>query len=233
MRFLTYGNASLRCRVRRHIKDKHKEVIKSPVKKTRSFLQWAFTHQSCWIAVVILVGLFFFTAPLINIDAINFLHLEPKNAEIIVDQRTSNIATVISISLVVVGFLINNLAVKSSTTYKLLFRKSYFYFAIYLTLSTIACFIITSLLRDTIGDFAFSRIVIAGTYLTLFILALIGYLFRKIIQFTNEKMIASMLRDELLEEGRKKLNFILMKQYSEKYIQLCSRILPKRVSPSV
>ncbi|MFN3752568.1 hypothetical protein [Flavobacterium sp.] len=71
-----------------------------------------------------------------------------------------------------------------------------------------------SLLRDTLGEFAFTRIVITGCYLALAILFLIGYLFRKIIHFTNEKMIAGMLKEELLAEGQRKMKAILIKKYS-------------------
>jgi len=216
MNIFTYNNAWLKYRVLNKIQTDHKGLFVSKVQIFKNTFRNLFTHKNCWILVLLSVIVCFAIAPFVQVSFFNFLTLNFDSAKIIVDQRASNIATIISISLVVVGFLINNLAVKSPITYKLLFKRSLLYFTIYLTLSTIGCFIMASLLRDTLGEFAFTRIVITGCYLALAILFLIGYLFRKIIHFTNEKMIAGMLKEELLAEGQRKMKAILIKQYSGK-----------------
>jgi len=134
-------------------------------------------------------------------------------AKIIVDQRAANIATIISITLVVVGFLINNLAVKEGFAYQLLFRHSYLYPIIYFTLCTIGCFFIISMLREDIDTYNFIRLVNIGTYLAIIILFLIGFLFKTIIQFTNDKTIWKLLHHELIEESTEKLKRILLSRY--------------------
>lgn len=205
--------AWFRYRVTNIIKKKHPTLFQGKLKTVKDDIAFLFTHKNSWAVVAPLIITFFFVVPYFPVPIA--LELELKNAEIIIDQRTSNIAAIVSMSLVVVGFLINNLAIKSPTTYKLLFKNSLLYFTIYLTLSTIGCFIIISLLRDELSEFVFTRLVIAASYLALTVLFLIGYLFRKIVLFTNEKMIAAMLKRELLKEGELKLKKILIRQYSE------------------
>jgi hypothetical protein len=56
--------------------------------------------------------------------------------------------------------------------------------------------------------------VVTGTYLALLILFLIGFLFKTIIQFTNEKIIKKMLQEELLSEATLKLKNTLLEKYS-------------------
>ncbi|MBM6498932.1 hypothetical protein [Flavobacterium macrobrachii] len=172
------------------------------------------SNRNNWAWVFMFVIFCFWLPTYINFETLNVLKIDISTVKTIVDQRTTNLATIISISLVVVGFLINNLAVKSPITYKLLFKKSLLYLTIYLTLSTIFVFIIASTLRDSIPEFEYTRLVLGGTYLCLLILFIIGYLFRKIIHFTSEKEISKMLSKELLNEGKKILRQSLIKKYS-------------------
>ncbi|MBK8344748.1 MAG: hypothetical protein IPL12_16550 [Bacteroidetes bacterium] len=111
------------------------------------------------------VLLIFIISPFIDISVLNIIDIKSETAVYIVYQRTASIATIISITLVVVGFILNNLAVKSALVYRLLFKKSLLYPIIYLTLSTIACFIAASTLRDSLPSFEFTRVVMAGTIL--------------------------------------------------------------------
>jgi hypothetical protein len=205
--------AWFRYRVIKVLREKHPNLFQSKVKSIIGKIANLFTHKNSWALIGPLIVAYFVVAPYFPVPIA--MELELKNAELIIDQRTSNIAAIVSMSLVVVGFLINNLAVKSPTTYKLLFKNSLLYFTIYMTLSTIGCFMIVSLLRDELSGFVFTRLVIAASYLALTVLFLIGYLFRKIVLFTNEKVIATLLKKELLQEGVKKLRKILIRQYSE------------------
>lgn len=214
MNIIRCNSLWLRYRAENEVKINHKDLFEKRRIIFKIFLFNTLCSKNSWIWVFIMVFIFIYTSSLINIDFLNVLFLDIKTVGTVVDQRTTNIAAIISISLVVVGFLINNLAVKSPTTYKLLFKSSLLYFTLYLTLSTIASFIIISTLRDTLDEFVFTRFVLAGTYLSIIILFLIGYLFRKIILFTNEKEIAKMLRNELKSEAKKRLQSVLLKKYS-------------------
>ncbi|MFW5983468.1 MAG: hypothetical protein ACOCQ4_03120, partial [bacterium] len=165
-----------------------------------NFKEYAFDRNRWWF-ILILVIIVFAVGGIINVDFLNFIELTEPTAQILVDQRTGNIAAITAITLVVVGFLINNLAVKESFAYRLLFKHSYLYPVIYLTLSTIGCFFIVSTLRDELPSIRFINSVLAGTYLALIVLILIGFLFKRIIDFTNDRIIRRLLHNELIEEG--------------------------------
>jgi len=117
-------------------------------------------------------------------------------------------------TLAVVGFLMSNLAVKESFAYKILFKNSRLYPIIYFILSVIGSLMIISLLRDSINDNIYSKLVITGTYLVLLVLFLIGYLFRSIIHFTNSKKIQDLLHSELIIEAKENLRNALFKKYA-------------------
>lgn len=198
-----------------HLKEKHLAVFepyhKSSLRDFRNFI----SDSKQWWFVLLFVLCLFTISPFINFDFLNFLEISSQTAIYIVDQRTANIASIISITLVVVGFIINNLAVKSPLVYGLLFRKSLLYPIIYLTLSVIGIFIVVSTLRDTLSPFTFTRAVLTGTYLAILILFLIGMLFRTVFLFSNEKEIDKMLEEELIIEAKNNLKRILIKKHSE------------------
>jgi hypothetical protein len=212
--FLRNNNNWLRYRVEKHIKENHKELFHEPAFRKKILLYIQSPRQ--WWLIISLVVIYFLIGST-GTGFFRFINIDNNTAKILIEQRISNIATVISITLVVVGFLINNLAVKSGTTYKLLFKKSYLYPIIYLTLSAIAAFIIISTLRNTdIKYFNFPNAVLASTYLVILLLFLIGFLFRTIIKFTNNDVVHDMLENELMNESKNRMKEILLKKYSLK-----------------
>lgn len=224
LNFIRYSNIWLLHRTRKHIRRQHKELHRSFIEYHWEACISRFCGRNSWPWVVVLVLAFFGASSYPNFEWLNALDFDSDLAKTVVDQRTTNIAAIISMSLVVVGFLITNLASKSPMTLKLLFKESRLYFTLYLTFSTISCFIILSTYRETLDDFIFTRAVLAGTYLCIIILILIGYLFRKIIHFTDEKHISELLKKELLDEAKEKLKLQLLKKYSrEIYIRFASR----------
>jgi hypothetical protein len=214
MKIFRNNNFWLRHRVTKHIETNHKDLFDPFLKQIKIRVAEYFSDQKNWFSVFLIVVTFFSISSFINLDFLNFLDFDADVAKAIIDQRTTNLAAIISISLVVVGFLITNLALKSQITIQLLFKHSFLYSILYLTFSTISCFIILSNLRNTLDDFVFARAVLAGTYLCILILFLIGKLFRNIIHFTDEKKISSMLQKELLIEAREKIKIGLMNKYS-------------------
>lgn len=209
------NNNWLRYRVLLIMKEHHNDLF-VPIHKTlwRDFWFYISDSKRWWLVVLLALG-FLSLSPFINLSFLNILKIEPATAIYIVDQRAANIATIISITLVVVGFLINNLSVKSPVVYRLLFKYSYLHPIIYLTLSTIAYFIVVSTLRDTLSSFVFTRIVLAGTYLSFVILFLIGFLFQKVFRFSNKNEIIKILADELLHEASEKTKQILLLKYGK------------------
>lgn len=210
---------SLRKEILNTLKVDHPELVVSPRERiSRAILEYIRNKERWWIIVLLLLITFLLGA-IINLDAINFIVISEQTAKIIVDQRTANIAAIISITLVVVGFLLNNLAIKDPFAYQLLFKHSFLYPIIYFTLGTIACFVVISTCRDWLTPDVFKKMVIVGTYLMLIILVLIGLLFRTIISFANAKEIEKLFNDELIVESKGMLMNILVKNKSKEKIQ--------------
>lgn len=215
MKVLRRKNKWLRHRTITHLRQNNKDLYEPAHKSAiRKFINFVSESNQWWFVFLFVLALVL-VSPLINIDSLNFLTIELQTANLIVDQRTANIAAIISITLVVVGFILNNLAVKSPVVYGLLFKKSLLYPIIYLTLSVIGIFIAISTLRDTLSSFVFTRFVLAGTYFAVLILVLIAMLFRKILLFSNEKEIDKMLDEELMIEAKQNLKAILLQKHSE------------------
>lgn len=210
---------SLRKEILNKLKIDHQELVISPRDKfLRSILEYIRSKERWWIIVLLLLITFLLGA-IINFEAINFIIISEQTAKIIVDQRTANIAAIISITLVVVGFLLNNLAIKDPFAYQLLFKHSFLYPIIYFTLGTIACFVVISTCRDWLNPDLFKKMVVVGTYLMLIILVLIGLLFRTIISFANAKEIEKLFHDELILESKGMLVDIMVKNKSKEIIQ--------------
>jgi len=215
MNMFRKNNNWLRYKTITHLKGNHKDLCESRHKSiVRQFKNFV-TESNQWWFVFLSVLTIFLISPLVNIGFLNFIKIDHQTAIYIVDQRTTNIAAIVSITLVVVGFILNNLAVKSPLVYGLLFKKSLLYPIIYLTLSVIGIFITISTLRDTLPPFVFNRVVIAGTYFAILILFLIGMLFRKVLLFSNEKEIEKMVEEELIIEAKHNLKQILIHRHSE------------------
>lgn len=174
------------------------------------------TSKEKWFTIfLIVIGSFLISSFLIKVEFLNFINIEADTLKILVDQRTTNIASIFSFTLVVIGFLISNISIKSTLTLELLFKNSYIYPTIYFTLSTIGCLIIISTLRDTkIVNFNYTNAVLTGTYFAILILILIGSMFAKIIKFTNDKEINNLLHDEFIKEAKGIIYNNLLKKYS-------------------
>ena len=216
MKLLRDNKNWLRHRVNLLLKENHKELFQSSWKSniTRA-KEYSFDSNRWWLILIIVIAVFI-VGGLINIDILNFLDLTKSTAMLLVDERAGNIASITAITLVVVGFLINNLAVKKEFAFRLLFKHSYLYPIIYFTLSTIGCFFIVSTLRDELESTRFINMVLAGIYLSLVIIILIGFLFNTIIQFTNDKVISKLLHDEFMAETTRNLKSSLLNEYSSK-----------------
>ncbi len=195
---------------------KHKDVFDSNFQSVKKRCTQYFFNRNRWWLILLLVIIAYTVGVSIDVKYLNILSLSNLSAKIIIDQRATNVATIISMTLAVVGFLIGNIAIKESQTYKLLFTNSKLYPIIYFTLSTIGSLMIISLLRDSVtSEFIYSRLVITGTYLVIVVLLLIGYLFRTIIHFTDAKKIHNFLHLEFIEEGKRNLYTILIEKYSK------------------
>lgn len=157
----------------------------------------------------------------IGIDFNLFGYLKFKDVStlsVIIDQRISNIAAITSITLVVVGFLITNLAAKNKESIDLLFRKTKLYPIIYLILSTISILLIVSFLRDSLNPLQFKNSIFMGICLMLTILIFIGYLFSKLIRVTNPQYLYSLFSEDLYIKAKHLIYNEKVENYSKKIL---------------
>lgn len=113
------------------------------------FLDFISDHNK-WYVVVLCVIFVFFALHLINIPPLNFINIEKSTLKTLINSRTTNIVTMISVTFAVIGFLIANLAIKESFIYSLLFKKSTFFPVAFVALSLMASFILLSTLSDSL-----------------------------------------------------------------------------------
>lgn len=197
------------------IEEDHEELHISRRTSNLNKVYRLMTAKESYKIIVPFTFIYFTLSCLIHkFNFIKIINIDLETVKILVDQRTGNISGITALTLVVAGFLINNLALKEHLTYRLLFLYSYLYPTVYLTLSIIGAFFIISTLRDTISEAIFSNLVLAGTYLSLIILILIGILFNRIINFTSIYKVNQIIEKELLKETKLNIRDQLFFKYS-------------------
>lgn len=211
------SNETLKKQTEEKIKEHHSELLVS-IKQTNTtaYLNFLISRNS-WILIVPFSMVVLFVLPVLDVEFLNLIELSSDSAKIIIDQRVANIAVIISITMVIVGFLINNLAIKDAYVYSLLFKHSFLYPIIFFILSVIGCMFLISLMRDIMSLNSmryFANVTIAATYLAIMILGLIGFLFTKIVNFTDREKINKLVEKELLKEIESTIYTTLIQKYS-------------------
>jgi len=183
------------------------------VKMENSFLYESYSkiflnhllHFKHWYYVILLTLSVFFFTQLMDIEFLNFLEISDEDIKPLIESRTTNIVTLISVTFAVIGFLIANLAIKDSYIYNLIFINSRFFSITYFVLTLIACFIILSTLKGQISTEQLKRIFVAGSYLIILAICCIGYLFTRLIIYTNDKYLHKIIREDFSLESKKYL----------------------------
>lgn len=195
--------------MRDSIKRKSNKLVKEKnpnlVESNRERILDLVNKQNKWYIIVLTALFIFFIPPLINIPFLNFIPIEATSVKNLINSRTTNIVTMISVTFAIIGFLIANLAIKESFTYNILFKKSGFFPVAFIALSLIVCFIALSTFGDWFSIEYQIDALLVGTYLIFIVTFLIGYLFTKLVRFTNQKYILDLVQKELLSESKKNL----------------------------
>lgn len=193
----------------------------------KNFISYLSDKRHWWTIPPLVIGIYI-ALTLINIPFFAVVSIDEKIADTLIDQRTSNVATIISMTLAVIGLLLGNLAIKEPITYNLLFIRSRVHLIVTYTLSTILCLILTSTLRNStpVGyEYLYPQAVLAGTYMVISILFFIGYLFRTVMLFSNSHELQQVLKDEFFSEAKKNIRLHLLNKLSkQRYIDLMRRM---------
>jgi hypothetical protein len=205
---------SLKKIVDKMLKEQNKDLFES---KAVGFWNFVTNNKNWWIITAIVLFIFF-CLQFINIPFLNFISINDDTVKSLIESRTANIVTLISVTFAVIGFLIANLAIKESYTYNILFKKSTFFPVVYFALSLIVAFILLSTLKEDILSAYNSRILIVGTFLLISVIFCVGYLFTQLLKFTNHIHILELIKKEFLREEKENLRIIGRKQLGEKIV---------------
>lgn len=208
-------NKWLRSMALQCISANHPNIEDKYVDKLRLHFNNQINNKNSWLIIFIIVIIVFIFGVTINIDGLNLIDFQYDDSKDILEKRIANIVTLLSMTFAVVGFLMSNLALKESYSYKLLFKSSNIYPIIYFSLSTIICLFLISLFRKNFSsEYLFSRLVLIGIYLSIITLILIGYLFSSLIRFTNREYINGLLKKQLFYDLKHNLKILLIQKYS-------------------
>lgn len=152
----------------------------------------------------------------------NFIAIDDTLCDKILDQRISNVATITSISLVVVGWLINNIKEKTRETYDLLFLETKLFPIVFYILFVILLLIALSTLRNSLEKALYYNFVLLGVYYIVFAILFICYLFTKLILFTDPQQMYRLSTKGLVNTTLKVL-------YREKLMSISKEILNERL----
>jgi hypothetical protein len=204
--------------IKKEIDKKMKQMNPFLFKLKREKLGLLLNDHSKWYIIVLVVLILFFCLQVINIPFLNFIQIDDQTIRNLIDSRTTNIVTMISVTFAIIGFLISNLVFKDSFTYNLLFKKSYFFPVAFFALTLIVAFIILSTLKDTLPLEYQGKTLLVGTYLIVIVVFLIGLLFTQLVKFTNQKYILELVKKEIISESKENLLVIAKRLISAEII---------------
>lgn len=222
--------ASLLSLSKKKLKETNPELYKARNLNLKLKIIEKITARDCYKYIIgIIVGLA--SLCFINYDFFNCGILSNLNCFILdkdlvdklIDNRINNIVTITSISLVVVGFLINNIKEKNKETYELLFTETKLYPIVYFILIVISLLLIVSFLRDTMCEYQYINFIILAMCLILVVIICIGFLFSKIILFTNSQYLYNLFSKNLIYSAKQIL-------YREKISLISKEILTEKLS---
>jgi hypothetical protein len=217
MKILRKSNKWLLHRINSQLRSSYQELYHFDLKNWfHNFLCDKRSGLNVFFSAIII----FFIILLVPVD---FMKLDKESVPIMLDQRISNLATIISLTLVIFSLLINNIAVKETFAYRILFRHSYLYFTLFFALTVIGVLILATNFRHYNDEIIVRRIAVAASILAVIILFLIGVLFVRLIFFLDTNEIHKIYRAELHTEAIRLIKLQLQIIYSKKtYIDIVS-----------
>lgn len=176
--------------------------------------------------VLFLAALCFCSFNLFDFIGLSDFHLKKIKADLVIqliDSRINNVITITSISLAVASVLLANIAQRSKETYDLLFKQTFLYPIVYYILTVIGLLLLISFFRAYLNDCVIVNLGMLMMTFIMLIIFCIGYLFSKIIQFTNPNYLHTVFSNILISDA----NQIL---YYEKLNKISAEILQNKLS---
>jgi hypothetical protein len=205
MRITFQSSNWLRFRAKKAAKTSNPELFENATRLWWHKNKHIITSRESWWIWLIVVLVIYSGAIILGGGILNVIGISPSTARILIDQRASDVAVLMSISLVVLGFILSNLSEKGSFALALLFEVSFFYPIFYFTLLNIGGLFLSSMLRDELLDSSLIQVAVTGTYLGVTSLILIAYLFGFVLKFSNEEYLTRLYSKLLVNEVRLQL----------------------------
>ncbi|MCW3121928.1 MAG: hypothetical protein JWQ38_1420 [Flavipsychrobacter sp.] len=194
-----FMSRSLRKDVSELCKQKLPKVFESNFQRKLINLASLFNHKHRGLFVIPVVLVFYLLGQFIKPSFLQILHIDASTAFLLIDQRASNMATIFSVTLVVIGWLITNLSIKESLSYQLMFKRIYLYPIFYFIATLIASLVCISLFRNT-TIFSAPDAIVSASYLIVGAICAITFLFRRLIQVIDDNYFFDSLEKEVLRE---------------------------------
>lgn len=142
----------------------------------------------------------------------------------ILEQRISNLATVFSITLVLIGWLITNISSKESISYHLLFKRISLYPIFFFIVGLIISLIIVSSVKYLENLYIGNAIILGSFYVVLALIA-ITFLFIQLLRVVDISFFYTELRKDIMDEIYREANAILVISVSERiYKERCETL---------
>ena len=219
-----FNTESLKTQITDFAKEKFRDVFPRDIHRLFISFKNKISSKHSWRIVIWIPFLLFIIGQLFHPGFLQFIPLPKETAMIIIDQRTTNLATIFSITLVVIGWLITNISIKEAISYNLLFKKTYIYPIFYYIIALIGCMMLCSLFRHwemlNIRD-----AIISITYMILFALVCITFLFVRLIKVVGQNFFYIALESEIMKEIKSKAKkAIIFKKSNSLYKTHCEQI---------
>ena len=192
-------STSLRKQVKKYAKITFPEVYPHTSFRLLKVVTTFINSRSRGLLVIPVTLVVFIIGQVTGSGFMGWMHIPVDTSRIIIDQRATNLATIFSITLVVIGWLLTNLSIRESLSFQLLFKKTYLYPIFYFISTLIGCLILFSLLRHE-SFINLGNVVIAGSILIIIALILITFLFIRFIDVVDAAFIYTALSAEVMKE---------------------------------
>lgn len=199
------GKQSLRNRTISVVKHKYRGLHNNKFNKVNYIKSQVSSHWFFLIIIplmIILTSVCFIDLNIIDLIGLDFLHIKliERNLALgLLDARINNIIAITSVSLTVIGFLFTNMSQKNKDSYNMLFKLSYFFAILYYSLTTSAILILMSTYRNSYEEWQLMNISLLAVMFILFEFLFIGFLFSRIIMFTDPDSIYKYSKEKFLD----------------------------------
>lgn len=142
-----------------------------------------------WIYILVFFVFVYFLSFIPVPNSFQIIEISKDTVFNLIEERLNNVSIIISIFLVVIGFLTSGYSGKNTTIYQIVFLKSNVFLTLNFNLVFIGCLLSISTFKESFSLDLVRDMLITSTYLFYVALFIIGHVFYKIIKINEEKIL--------------------------------------------